>query len=262
MENNAQNNKQPQNTPQTHSAEAAVLPETDGQPQDIIASAPSQSVPFGAPAGDVQSTISDVKIFIEKLKADLPEVFSSAGAQAEVLQNKAAAAGKVLYRGDMLECVVNLTPQNKENEIVFEDNFLTINIIDGEQEVSSLIENWLRQKAKEILPAEITRRAQEMNVQFNSVVIKDQRTLWGSCSSKKNLNFSYRIIKMPLAVADYLIVHELAHLIFFNHGSDYWQTVEQYVPSFKEHRKWLNANRLAVMADCNVKYIPPEGKDG
>lgn len=226
---------------------------------------PSENQPQAAPReplGDVQSTISDIKIFIEKLKADLPEVFTSSKQEGnEETESKTPAAGKVLYRGDMLDCIIKLTPENKKNSVNMEDNTVTVSITDAGQNVPAVVEEWLRAKAQETLPSEIARWAQKMGVQFNNIVIKDQKTRWASCSDKKNLNFSYRIIKMPLVVADYLIVHELAHLIFFNHGQDYWQTVEQYIPAFKEHRKWLSANRYALMADCNLKYTPQEDKN-
>lgn len=69
---------------------------------------------------------------------------------------------------------------------------------------------------------------------FNSVRIKDQRTRWGSCSSKKNLNFNYRILYLPRELAKYLVVHELCHLKEMNHSKAYWACVEEILPNYKE----------------------------
>jgi predicted metal-dependent hydrolase len=202
---------------------------------------------------DIATTISDVRLFIEKLKSDLPEVFA---APSETAGAK-VCSGKVLYQGDLLETEIRLNPDITKPSAALEDGRLIIYIKNEAENCGSAAENWLRAQANEILPAKIKEWAQKIGVEFNNIAIKDQKTMWASCSQKNNLNFSYRIIKMPAVIIDYLIVHELTHLIHFNHGSDYWQTVEQYCPGYREHRKWLNNNRYAVMADSDIKYIPP-----
>ncbi len=97
-----------------------------------------------------------------------------------------------------------------------------------------------------------------MGVEFNNIVVKDQQTVWGSCSSKKNLNFSYRIIKMPPAVQDYLMIHELCHLTYMNHQEEYWTMVAQYCPDYKLHRRWLNENKDAIFAEVSLSYREEE----
>jgi predicted metal-dependent hydrolase len=201
---------------------------------------------------DIATTISDVRIFIEKLKSDLPEIFTASG-QRET----AAQSGKVLYQGDLLAAEVILNKEIENNAAALEDGRIVIYIKSDKEDVPAVIEAWLKNQAKEILPPLIKEWAQKLGVEYNNVVIKDQKTMWASCSQKSNLNFSYRIIKMPKIIIDYLIVHELTHLIHFNHGSDYWATVGQYMPEYKEHRKWLNNNRYAVLADVDVKYVAP-----
>ena len=59
------------------------------------------------------------------------------------------------------------------------------------------------------------------------------------CSSRKNLNFNYKLAYMPQEIMDYVVVHELAHLQHMNHSQEFWQLVEQYIPDYKERRKWL-----------------------
>ena len=202
---------------------------------------------------DIETTISDVKLFIEKLKSDLPEVFASREAAA----SSAEQSGKVLYMGDLLETKIVLNPAATKSTVSLEDGSLVLTVNNAQENISSLAEGWLHEQAKQFLPAKVKEWAQKIGVEFNNIVIKDQKTMWASCSQKHNLNFSYRIIKMPKIIIDYLIVHELAHLIHFNHGTDYWATVAVYSPDYKEHRKWLNNNRYAVMADADLKYIPP-----
>jgi len=79
------------------------------------------------------------------------------------------------------------------------------------------------------------------NFSYNRVSIKNMKTRWGSCSTKKNLNFHYKIIELPTELADYLIVHELCHLGEFNHSDKFWILVEKTIPHYKTLRTRLRA---------------------
>jgi predicted metal-dependent hydrolase len=87
-----------------------------------------------------------------------------------------------------------------------------------------------------------------MGVRYRSIRIKDQRTLWGSCSRAGNLNFNWRVILAPPGVLDYLVVHELAHLIEMNHSRRFWQTVASHCPDWKVHRRWLREHSAELKA--------------
>lgn len=76
--------------------------------------------------------------------------------------------------------------------------------------------------------------------EFNRISIKNQKTRWGSCSSKRNLNFNYRILFLPEDLCDYVIVHELCHLKELNHSSNFWKLVSVTITNCKEKRKELN----------------------
>ena len=78
-------------------------------------------------------------------------------------------------------------------------------------------------------------------VPVGRVFIRNQKTRWGSCSSKGNLNFNWRIVHLSSAAADYLIVHELCHLREFNHSQQFWKLVGQAVPEYARIRKELRA---------------------
>ena len=79
---------------------------------------------------------------------------------------------------------------------------------------------------------------------FNRIAIRDQKTRWGSCSSKKNLNFNYRIVFLTEEVAIYLIVHELCHLEEMNHSPAFWKIVEELCPDYKNLRRELKKIRF------------------
>ncbi|MCR4285601.1 MAG: M48 family metallopeptidase, partial [Candidatus Kaiserbacteria bacterium] len=74
------------------------------------------------------------------------------------------------------------------------------------------------------------------NCSYNKVAIRNQSTRWGSCSMKRNLNFNYRIALLPQELMDYVIVHELCHLIEFNHSSAFWACMGRALPDHHERK--------------------------
>ncbi|EKD32943.1 MAG: hypothetical protein ACD_76C00109G0006 [uncultured bacterium] len=79
---------------------------------------------------------------------------------------------------------------------------------------------------------------------YNKIFIKNQKTRWGSCSRKKNLNLNYKILFLPQMHQDYIIVHEICHLKEFNHSQEFWALVEQTIPDYLKIRKELRKNEL------------------
>jgi len=103
-------------------------------------------------------------------------------------------------------------------------------------------------KNKEATRALVTERLayfnQFYNFRFSAITIRNQKTRWGSCSRKGNLNFNYKLSLLPAAVADYIIVHELCHLAEFNHSLRFWDLVARTVPEHRKLRKELRGCSL------------------
>jgi predicted metal-dependent hydrolase len=109
-----------------------------------------------------------------------------------------------------------------------------------------ILERWYRQQAKAVVSGALELYRERMGVTYESLVIKDQKTRWGSCSSKGNLNFSWRLILAPKSVLDYVVVHELAHLREMNHSSRFWRIVEEYYGEYKAAERWLKENGVGL----------------
>ncbi|BES64226.1 M48 family metallopeptidase [Gottschalkiaceae bacterium SANA] len=115
------------------------------------------------------------------------------------------------------------------------------------EEAQVLIEQTYRELAKEIFQARVSFFAERLGVSVNQIRVKSQKTRWGSCSSKGNLNFNWHAIVMPIEVVDYLVVHECCHLLQMNHSKEFWNLVESICPNYKEERKWLKNHHTQIL---------------
>jgi predicted metal-dependent hydrolase len=101
-----------------------------------------------------------------------------------------------------------------------------------------------KEQARVLIKSRLDFYNQFYNFNYNRVSIKNLKSRWGSCSSKKNLNFNYKLIFLPLDLIDYTIVHELCHLKQFNHSNEFWKLVAETIPDHKERRRRLINNYL------------------
>ncbi|ACQ53386.1 M48 family metallopeptidase [Clostridium botulinum] len=104
------------------------------------------------------------------------------------------------------------------------------------------LEKFYKEQAVKVLKERTDYYSSILKVVPKNIVIKNQKTLWGSCSSKGNINYNYKIVMAPLKILDYIVVHELCHLVHMNHSKDFWHLVESIIPDFKERRNWLKEN--------------------
>lgn len=105
----------------------------------------------------------------------------------------------------------------------------------------------LTRQAKQDLPARAAKYAPLLGVGYGRISIRHQKTRWGSCSSKKNLNFNCLLMLTPEAVRDYVVVHELCHLLEMNHSEKFWSLVEGMMPNYDASRKWLRTQGKALI---------------
>ena len=106
---------------------------------------------------------------------------------------------------------------------------------------------WYKRKAREIIPPKVECFAKQLGLSYEKVGITSAKKRWGSCNSKGNINFSYRLIMTPPEIIDYVIVHELMHLREMNHSHKFWAHVASVIPDYKKHRKWLRDNQHKFM---------------
>ena len=81
---------------------------------------------------------------------------------------------------------------------------------------------------------------------YNRISVRNQKTRWGSCSSKNNLNFNYKVVFLPDNLTRYLIIHELCHLKYLNHSKEYWGLVKSIFPGYKKVQKELKTFKVII----------------
>jgi predicted metal-dependent hydrolase len=104
---------------------------------------------------------------------------------------------------------------------------------------NGVLDRWYRKEARRVIMERLALFADRYHVTYNRVFIRDQKTLWGSCSSARNLSFNWRLIQAPLDIVDYLVAHELAHTEILRHSEAFWAKVATLFPQHRQARAWL-----------------------
>jgi len=125
-------------------------------------------------------------------------------------------------------------------EVQFTQRFL-IPATQGEKRVEALRE-WYIGKAKEKIVPRVKIHTRELGVDVAEVKIVDNRFRWGSCTVNNNISLNWRLIKAPMFVIDYVIIHELAHLMESNHTPRFWNIVRAQAPTMEKAKAWLKEN--------------------
>ena len=116
-----------------------------------------------------------------------------------------------------------------------------------EARIQQYLHNWYRSRALEHLKEKANRYAQQIGVSPAGVSVRNFRSRWGSCDKKGQVVFNWNIIKAPHSIVDYVVIHELCHLIQPNHSKDFWQLVGRHDAAYSEHRQWLKERGEALL---------------
>ena len=109
----------------------------------------------------------------------------------------------------------------------------------------------LSKEARRVLPGKVEHYANIIGVTYGRISIRNQKTVWGSCSSKGNLNFNCLLMKAPEHIQDYIVVHELCHRKEMNHSKRFWELVASVIPDHKACRKWLKEEGTVFLASMD-----------
>lgn len=137
--------------------------------------------------------------------------------------------------------------KNSLSGIEFAQRFL-IPDMKKENKVEAL-RKWYISRSKEKIIPRVKSHAHALGVDIAAIKIIDSRYRWGSCTLKNNINLNWRLIKAPMFVIDYIIVHEIAHLFEPNHTSQFWNIVQAQTPTMEKAKAWLKENGQLLEQD-------------
>lgn len=109
-----------------------------------------------------------------------------------------------------------------------------------QQDAHQSLVQWLQAAARESLTSLLQEMSKQTDLCFNKLTIRGQKTRWGSCSARKNINLNRNLLFLPEYLVRYLMIHELCHTRYLNHSADYWKFVESFEPDFKKYEKQLS----------------------
>lgn len=161
------------------------------------------------------------------------------------LKEEIKEENKILYLGKTYNISLSISDFNRV-DILEEEIKIYSQKLDNES-IYKLIEEWYYVEANKVIFEEVKSISQKLNLYPSKVYIGNQKTLWGSCNSKKHVRLNWRLILMPKSIREYIIIHELCHITHMNHSKDFWNLVNTYDSNYKRNKLWLKNNGKKLM---------------
>lgn len=136
---------------------------------------------------------------------------------------------------------------NQDQKVVLGSKFIHIHPVTKiESDIRKTLLQWLQKQAESYIQASLINWSNIMQLTYNQVRFRQQKSRWGSCSSQGNLNFNWRLIHFSEDVIDYVVIHELTHLVHHNHSRHFWQYVASYEPNYKQLANFLKNQQITI----------------
>ncbi|RYY76960.1 MAG: M48 family peptidase [Gammaproteobacteria bacterium] len=153
------------------------------------------------------------------------------------------------YLGEPLTLVVH--KQSKADVVRYGDKLLVILSsrarVGETTQIRRLVCGWYQQQAFTLLQHKTDLAVAKLGVRHLGITLKATRSKWGHCTARGAIQYNWQIMLAPEAVVDYLVAHEVSHLLHHNHSPAFWAVVEQLCPDYKKHRAWLKAHGAQLM---------------
>ena len=135
--------------------------------------------------------------------------------------------------------------ENKKSYI--DDKFIYLvlknNKENFKEKIKEKLEIFFRETAKDIFKNKTLDEAEKIRVTPKKIIVRSYKRRWGSCSYKKDISYNWKLIMAPEKIIHYVVIHELCHLIHFNHSRDFWKSVGKILPDYKSSKEWLKLNQ-------------------
>lgn len=187
-------------------------------------------------------TNSDIKEFVLKNKNWIQKKLAYISSnKLTPVSNSFSHGEKYLFLGKEYTLKFSLGDEfvlTKEDELLVPALFAN--------DTKTMIIDWYKKQTEKIIKERCEFICQFIGVKPKKIRITKAKTLWGSCSRTGTLSFTWKLIMAPPFVVDYVVLHELAHLVYHNHSKHYWNLVQKFMPKYKEAEDWLKKNQRYI----------------
>jgi predicted metal-dependent hydrolase len=147
---------------------------------------------------------------------------------------------KFLYLGTSFAIKIIHEQKLTKDHVIFKENLLEVYVGElNDERVKLAIKRFYYQECKAIVEKRIRYFQTHFKVAPRSIKISDSKTTWGTCDSNRQLTFNWRLAMAPMQVIDYVVVHEMCHMVHLNHDRSFWRLVGKIMPDYKEKEQWL-----------------------
>ena len=184
------------------------------------------------------ASLSDVKRFILEKRGWIEKKIAEAGEKINKHTPKKFVSGEKFYY--LGEKYILKSTKGQSTKLEFNNGFFI-----SENDLpyaKNIFIKWYKRQSKINIPKRVRWYANLHKLDYKKIRITSASRRWGSCTIQGNLNFTWKLVLLPIKVLDYVVVHELAHLLQHNHSKKFWSEVERMLPDYKERRKWLRKN--------------------
>ena len=202
----------------------------------------SVRIPADLPLARIEKLVAEKTAWIERKLAEAERKRRGIAGQLE--QSSTLADGsRIMVQGQLLPLKLIASDQMK---VVQSSDRLEVyadaDLIADKEQLRALVEQWLYRRAVEELNFCVNVYKQRVGATPSRIQIKDYRARWGSCKPDGSIQLNWRLIHAPMHIMDYVVVHELCHLLEMNHSKHFWSEVERVEPQYKMKRQWLKDN--------------------
>jgi hypothetical protein len=148
-----------------------------------------------------------------------------------------------MFLGEKFPLLFKADDSHKQCRVYLEEGFLVYE--NGTRSVEAIqkhLEMWYRKAAQDLVEDRIRHYLKHFDVEPTYIKVKTQKKRWGSCTSKRQLRFNFNLIKAPIEVLDYIVIHEMSHMVHMNHSDKFWSLVGAIMPNYKIQVDWLKEN--------------------
>lgn len=158
------------------------------------------------------------------------------GPQEKVYENNES----FLYLGNSYPITIHQDQKITQDHVVFEGEILHIYVKElTDEKIKQALKRFYYKQCKALVEKSISSYQNHFKTKPRSIRITDSKTNWGTCDSKQQLTFNWRLAMAPQEVLDYVVVHEMSHMVHLNHDRSFWRLVGKIMPNYKEKENWL-----------------------